>query len=584
MVCWLAVVGKARGGKKKEKKKLRFGLGSGQACVAGLCLLCVHRLDTVASGLQECVGIRLTEPWLCASVLGSNQQNKRVFNTGPPAQNEDETLALDAEAMNHLQTTGVAVTDDAPKYEEENDVPAVVMAILHNDAFADAVEDAEGLVGVVLDKTNFYAEQGGQVNDTGSLTVGDDAAVFNVSDCKVFAGYVLHIGRLSSGRLAVGDAVVASIHRSRRDSIMANHTATHMLNFGLRAVLGEGVHQRGSVVKEDKMTFDFSNDEALTPEELEKVEEILRRQISDDLEVDVAVVPKAQAFEINGLRREFNDLYPENVRVVAIGVPIDNVLADPTGDLGLQYSVELCGGTHMSTIGGMESFAIVGEGSIAGGIRRITAVTGSYAMEADQEADRIEGMVAAAEGLEGAELDTALKRVRDVIDKATSISLVRRTQFRVRAEAMSDRIRVFYKLEAARQAEAAAEIGASIVGDNEDGTAVVAVVDLGTNRKAITGVLNAVKEGLPASPVFLVSGDGEGTVLLAACPKAISKAFKAGDWIRAVATEHGCKGGGKPVSAQGGGPGGLDLEAVAATARSHADGNYDGPGAASTSA
>lgn len=227
-------------------------------------------------------------------------------------------------------------------------------------------------VGIVLDVTSFYSESGGQIYDTGVLRVasggaggagaggaagadeeetvssGPQVAVVNV---QTFGGYVLHIGSVQSGTLTVGDTVSVEVDYERRADIAPNHTMTHALNYALRKVLGHSVErpveQRGSLVGPDKLRFDFSFGKALTAEQLTEVDRIVGSIITSAVPVHHAVVPLAQARAIHSLCAVFGETYPDPVRVISIGVPVDKLVADPTNAEWSNFSVELCGGTHI---------------------------------------------------------------------------------------------------------------------------------------------------------------------------------------------------------------------------------------------
>ncbi len=224
-------------------------------------------------------------------------------------------------------------------------------------------------VGVLLDVTCFYAEQGGQIYDEGFLVKSDDDSVeLRVSNVQVRAGFVLHRGRLE-GRLAVGDAVAQQLDGQRRKCVMNNHTGTHVLNFALRKGLEAEADQRGSLVAPDRLRFDFTAAKALTIAQVKAVEGAANDMIGKNEEVFAKESPLAVAKTIQGLRAVFDETYPDPVRVVSIGVPVTNMEADPTGPAGAGTSVEFCGGTHLRRAGHIGDFIIASEEAIAKGVR-----------------------------------------------------------------------------------------------------------------------------------------------------------------------------------------------------------------------
>uniref|UniRef100_A0A669QT78 Alanine--tRNA ligase n=1 Tax=Phasianus colchicus TaxID=9054 RepID=A0A669QT78_PHACC len=299
----------------------------------------------------------------------------------------EDLLMLDIYAIEELRARGLEVTDDSPKYGYTSDpsgtydfgsLVATVKAIRREKKFVEEVSTGQEC-GIVLDRTCFYAEQGGQIYDQGYMVKDDDSredkTEFTVKNVQVRGGYVLHIGTLY-GSLKVGDQVHLSIDETRRRPVMSNHTATHILNFALRSVLGEA-DQRGSLVAPDRLRFDFTAKGALSTQEIKKLSPA---SFSFALQTVYAKdCPLAAAKAIQGLRAVFDETYPDPVRVVSIGIPVEELLADPSGPAGSITSIEFCGGTHLQNSGHAGPFVIVSEEAIAKGIRRIVAVTGAEA-------------------------------------------------------------------------------------------------------------------------------------------------------------------------------------------------------------
>ena len=241
-------------------------------------------------------------------------------------------------------------------------------------------------IGLVFDRSPFYAEQGGQVSDTGTLTNDDGSVEIDIVDCKKFGEYTLHQGvirKTTTNGIQVGMKYDAEVNITRRNLILPNHTMTHVLNLGLRQVLPQDqVDQKGSRCDTEKLRFDFNCRQAVTSEQLQKVEEVVREQINLKLKVDCKVVPLASAKEITTLRAVFGETYPDPVRVVSVGKTVDELLNDPTNPEWMKYSVELCGGTHLTNTETAGAFVIAEEGGIAKGIRRVTCLTGEAAKKA----------------------------------------------------------------------------------------------------------------------------------------------------------------------------------------------------------
>lgn len=283
-------------------------------------------------------------------------------------------LVLEAAQTAWLSETSVPVTNDDPKYIWHENPQSTIRAIyLDNNKFAEdeAIgSDVDG-IGIILDATSFYAEAGGQIADVGTLELGDGEAVFDVEDVRVFAGYVLHIGSVRKGTLRVGDQVSSCVNYDRRGKVAPNHTMTHVLNFALRKVVGDSVDQRGSLVDDEKLRFDFSNNKGLTTKQIEQVEMICNDVISAALPVHTKVAPLADARAIQSLRAVFGETYPDPVRVVSVGADVDALLKDPENAEWSDLSVEFCGGTHLSNTAKAGQFVLVEESSIAKGIRYV---------------------------------------------------------------------------------------------------------------------------------------------------------------------------------------------------------------------
>uniref|UniRef100_A0AAQ4QLG6 Alanine--tRNA ligase n=1 Tax=Gasterosteus aculeatus aculeatus TaxID=481459 RepID=A0AAQ4QLG6_GASAC len=300
-------------------------------------------------------------------------------------------IMLDIYAIEELRNKNVPATDDSSKYKyasgengsyEFERPSCTVLALRCDRAFRDTVTTGQEC-GVLLDQTSFYAEQGGQTFDEGYMVREDDSTgdrmEFTVKNTQVRGGYVLHLGTVY-GVLKVGDRVTLRVDEARRRPIMSNHTATHILNFALRGVLGEA-DQKGSLVAPDRLRFDFTAKGALSTGEVRRAEEIACAVIKDAKPVYAMEAPLAKAKAIQGLRAVFDETYPDPVRVVSIGIPVEELLEKPDSAAGSLTSIEFCGGTHLQNSSHAAPFVIVSEEAIAKGIRRIVAVTGTEAQK-----------------------------------------------------------------------------------------------------------------------------------------------------------------------------------------------------------
>jgi alanyl-tRNA synthetase len=265
-------------------------------------------------------------------------------------------------------------TDDLPKYGPLSVTAKVVGWVKDNTVVREGSLKATETVALLLDRTNFYAEQGGQVGDIGRITA--DGMAFVVEDTQRLGDSVLHSGVLTDGTVKVGQKVTATV--TDRTSTVRNHTATHLLNLALREVLGPHVEQKGSLVDAEKTRFDFSHDKPLTADEVRRVEEIVNQQILRDLPVTPVTMPLAEAKKLPGVRAVFGEKYPDPVRVIMIG-------ADKPDQVNGKMSVEFCGGTHLERTSKAGLFKIVSQENVAKGVRRVTAITGQRAVDFVQE-------------------------------------------------------------------------------------------------------------------------------------------------------------------------------------------------------
>lgn len=259
-----------------------------------------------------------------------------------------ETVKLDVHDLHALENNdAIPKTDDSAKFNLGNST-GTIKGIYQASKFYDNTQDLSSsdsnLFGVLLDKTNFYAESGGQEYDTGSLTI-DGKSDFEVVDVQSFSGYVLHVGFLKEGSLKVGDEVICTYNEDRRWPLRNNHTATHILNFCLREVLGDHIDQKGSLVAPTKLRFDFSHKAAIAVPDLEKIENMCNEWVKRAVKVYSAELALKDAQKIPGLRAVFGETYPDPVRVVTLEFSLDEITSDIENPKWRSTSVEFCGGT-----------------------------------------------------------------------------------------------------------------------------------------------------------------------------------------------------------------------------------------------
>ncbi|EFA82800.1 alanyl-tRNA synthetase [Heterostelium album PN500] len=470
-------------------------------------------------------------------------------------------LNLGAEPISILQKRSIQPTNDQYKYEQK-EVQTVVKAIWTGKELIDQLtaEHKNTLVGVILESTNFYPEQGGQIYDIGNINFVDSQnTAFTVSDCKVFGGYVLHIGYISDDcdKLAVGDKVETTVDYTRRIPIMSNHTSTHMVNFALRQVLGSTVDQRGSLVDNTRLRFDFSSTKGMSKDELVKTDAIVNELIAKQLNVYCKDVELASAKKIYGLRAVFGEVYPDPVRVVSVGVDVNDLLANPSNTEWANYSIEFCGGTHIANSKEAELFTIVSEEAVSAGVRRLFAVTGTDASVVYDNNRKLETAFTDAAKLTGKDLKDHVPSLLALLE-SHPVSASKRIELLEKLNNLQTTVKKYFKeLESSSISDSNKVVDEIIAQLTESKAPVhVGVINLGLNNSAITDAIKNVQKKCPDTAIMFVSPDQEKkkVCVLSIVPPtstAASKGLTANGWVVKVAEQLGGKGGGKTDVAQG---------------------------------
>jgi len=399
--------------------------------------------------------------------------------------------------------------------------------------------------------TPFYAESGGQVGDKGQITSAS-GAVFVVENTVKVGEVFFHLGHVEKGEFASGNQTLTfEVNRVRRNLISANHTTTHVMNRALRAKVNPQADQKGSLVDDQKLRFDFSHGAALTPEQIQEVETMVNADIAADLPVYFDFVPQEQALKINGLRAVFGEKYPPVVRVVSIGRPVAELVANPSDSRWANLSIEFCGGVHLPKTGDAEGFVIVSEEAVAKGVRRITALTGAAAHKAAAQAQllltRLEGLKSA----DPAQLASAIAEVSAELN-ASTLPAISRAKIRDGIAELQKIVKDYERQKSKANAGAAVDL-AREVADNALGNLIVhAFEDMDGN--ALRDAMDVIRKKKPEASLLLGAVSGDKIAFIAAVPQdAIQKGLKAGDWVREVAKVAGGGGGGRPDMAQAGG-------------------------------
>ena len=505
------------------------------------------------------------------------EQAKELARSGGKETESTKLTDLPPAALAQLAQAGVKPTDDKPKYGREP-ISAQVRAIWNGDdlGLSPAMASEDEPLAVILDRTNFYAEMGGQVGDVGTLTaptsldLGDvkhaGRSIFDVESTKVVGGYVLHVGRLRSGGLKVGETIVATVGEARK-ATEQNHTTTHLANWALRETLGDGVQQKGSLVDPEKLRFDFSHGKALSEDELAKVETLVNECIEDELPVYAEEVPQEQALKINGLRAVFGEKYPPKVRVVSVGAPVQDLIADPGNSKWRHYSIEFCGGTHMGSSAEAKSFVVTAEESVSKGIRRLVAVTGVAASAATAAAASADALIAKSKSALDAEASTYITSLNQTIAAGLPLRAKRRAQTAV-AELQS-RAKAFEKSNKATPAAGGIDLAAAIASLVSQSTAPLFIGELaGATDDQLRSAVDSLKTKSPSYAVMVAGSANDKVTFVAAVSDDLNKkGLKAGDWVKQAATLTGGGGGGRPQMAQGSGKDASKIDEALAKAR-----------------
>jgi len=364
---------------------------------------------------------------------------------------------------------------------------------------------------VFLAETPFYAESGGQVGDTGILK--SDDFMFEVYDTQKKSNNNAHIGKLISGSLAIGQTVMTQVDQTRRSNVILNHSATHLMHAALRQVLGQHVQQKGSLVDADRLRFDFSHDAPVSDDEMTMIETIVNQQIRHNQSAEAKIMAKDEALAA-GAMALFGEKYGEEVRVLSMG----------------DFSVELCGGTHVTRTGDIGVFKIISEAGVASGIRRIEAVTGENAFKwlqaSLQSFDQVAQQLNTHRDNVSAKIDGVIKKSRELEKELTQL-----------------------KAKLARQASLDIETQAEEI----QGIKVLAQELEGADTKTLRETLDKLKDKLGSAAIVLASSQGDKVTIVAGVTKDQTDRIKAGDLVNSVATKVGGKGGGRPDMAQAGG-------------------------------
>ena len=430
------------------------------------------------------------------------------FETAMALQRQ-QSQAASQFGVDYNKQLNIKDTTDFAGYETLVTDAMVTTIIKDNEVVQHLQSGEQGIV--VLDRTPFYAESGGQVGDAGTLS--NQEAIFTVSDTKKASAAHLHHGTLTQGRISVGDKLSTMVNSERRQAIKLNHSATHLLHAALQQVLGQHVQQKGSLVEAERLRFDFTHIAALTSEELQRIEILVNDKIRENIQANTDIMSFNEA-KASGAMALFGEKYGEKVRVLSFG----------------KFSKELCGGTHVERTGDIGLFKITEETSIASGIRRIEAVTGSYALGYVDDADR-----------QVKNLAQQLKTPRETVQGKVLQLGVRLRELEKEVSRLKVKLSHIASQDLVKQTE---EI---------NGVKVLFAQLPYTDTKALSNMVDQLKNKLGTAVIVLATVNQHNISLVAGVTKNITDKVKAGELVNQVATRVGGKGGGRPDLARAGG-------------------------------
>ncbi|XP_006126589.2 alanine--tRNA ligase, mitochondrial isoform X2 [Pelodiscus sinensis] len=515
-------------------------------------------LDLIGLMIEE-KGIQLD--WAALDQL-AQEDAERKAQTHQAEQLEGSCVQLDVHSLAQLQKDGVPATDDSPKYAYTlgqdgryvfSPCQATIL-MLYKDQSLQKEVGAGQRCGVLLDRTSFYAEQGGQAHDRGYLVrLGQQDMLFPVESVQLSGGYVIH-EVTATATLRAGDQVQLFVDEAQRLACMVNHTATHLLSFALRRVLGDQTEQRGSHVTAEQLRFDFSTKAPVTMQQLQEIEGVIQEVVAQNESVYMAEAPLALASGIQGLRT-MDEVYPDPVRVVSVGVPLERVLT-PNSQAAMQTSVELCCGTHLLQTGAVQDLTIISERQLVKGISRIIAVTGEQARQAREvgqalakEVDSLSVRVKQGSAFlpEVQSLSKEVGRLTEEVG-STAMPQWQRRELQATLKALQRAANTaIRKLEISQAAEKAQ----GLLSKHSKRPIIVDTIPA-DSLSILMKVVNQLSDKSPGASVLLLSPQASGEVLCACqVPKSALPTFSAADWALAVCTHMGGNAGGSGIVAKG---------------------------------
>ncbi|OII72951.1 alanyl-tRNA synthetase [Cryptosporidium ubiquitum] len=474
---------------------------------------------------------------------------------------------------------GLKETDDQYKYHSQfqtKNFYSNLIAIFDGNQLLNSIEIQSKIIGLIFDKTTFYSESGGQVADTGFIDFlynDCETSKFQVIDCKKFGKYVLHIGILLEGKIEINTELksLMSVDYCRRNLIKKNHTGTHILNFALRQILGSTCDQKGSVVDPNRLRFDFSSQKPLSLEQIEEIEKMINNIVQEKQNVYCQILELSIAKQIPNIRAIFGETYPDPVRVLSVGKPIES-LVNSQDDSNNQekVSIEFCGGTHIENTGEIISFSILSEEGIAKGIRRIVAVTDNQSETAIENAKKLQQEFNKLNELNGKELETLLNSLKAKLDETKLLPLVYRRKFSQVIEEHYKKIIADAKKRQKERLNMAKELATKIGQDysqhlpskDEFPSLILNLKQIEGDSKSMDVIGQDLSKKYPETPIMLfTSGEfnDNGVSVISIMPKSKSDKLSSSNWLKSTIELCNGKCGGTDLRSVGSSKNGAEL-------------------------
>eukprot|EP00057_Strongylocentrotus_purpuratus_P028660 XP_011683134.1 PREDICTED: alanine--tRNA ligase, cytoplasmic [Strongylocentrotus purpuratus] len=517
----------------------------------------------------------------------SRLESKEITSRGGIKNQQNlSNIKLETTDISHLHELSVKDTDDSYKYNYQHHrrgkytfprIHAHILALKTPKGFVECAASGEECA-IILDRTTFYAEQGGQQWDEGSFVSADDEELmFSVYDVQSYGGYVLHLGTTAE-TVSIGDHVTLYVNEERREKLMRNHTGTHILNFALRQVLGH-IEQKGSSVAPDRFRFDFNAEKSISDRQLQQISSIANNLISNSLPVHQESIPLQKALTIEGLRTMTGETYPDPVTVVCIGHQDGQLNGDMT-KLGMETSLELCGGTHVKNTGHIRRLVIVSEKLVSKGVRRLTVVTSNDVMLADytsnkflQRLSQLETEVYNVSTSNNPEMrDDVIASLESLVEdlEGAHIDLWKKREMNRRVADMQNKLKKADKLNKKSVIKQVAKRLHEEFREKKSEVCLVGVTGDSIDNKVLLKVQQSLEDEFGSTPLMLLSTDKEKAYCICRVPQElVSRGLHASQWMDSVMGEMEGKGFGSETFARGRGLAPSSLEECAKKARSY---------------